>query len=35
LLLDIYEPDEAPVAPRPALVLVFGGAFQRGTRKTT
>jgi hypothetical protein len=33
LLLDIYEPDETPLAPRPALVLAFGGAFQRGTRK--
>jgi dienelactone hydrolase len=33
LLLDIYQPDEAPTAPRPALILAFGGAFQRGTRK--
>lgn len=33
LLLDIYEPDERPLAPRPALILAFGGAFQRGTRK--
>jgi dienelactone hydrolase len=33
LLLDIYEPDEAPTALRPALILAFGGAFQRGTRK--
>jgi acetyl esterase/lipase len=33
LLLDIYEPDEAPKAPRPALIMAFGGAFQRGTRK--
>jgi dienelactone hydrolase len=33
LLLDVYEPDERPTIPRPALVLAFGGAFQRGTRK--
>src|SRR6266702_412231 len=33
MLLDIYEPDEAPTALRPALILAFGGAFQRGTRK--
>jgi acetyl esterase/lipase len=33
LLLDIYEPAEQPTTPRPALILVFGGAFQRGSRK--
>jgi acetyl esterase/lipase len=33
LLLDVYEPDERPTSLRPALVLAFGGAFQRGTRK--
>jgi dienelactone hydrolase len=33
LLLDIYEPDELPTTLRPALILAFGGAFQRGSRK--
>lgn len=33
LLLDIYEPDETPSELRPALILAFGGAFQRGSRK--
>lgn len=33
LLLDVYSPIDAPRGLRPALVLAFGGAFQRGTRK--
>jgi hypothetical protein len=33
LLLDIYAPGESSGKPRPALILAFGGAFQRGTRK--
>ena len=33
LLLDVYEPDDAPAgSPRPALVMAFGGAFHRGTK---
>ena len=35
LLLDIYEPDEAPVAPRPALVLVLAAPFSAAPGKTT
>lgn len=33
LLLDIYEPAEKTTGLRPALVMAFGGAFHRGTRK--
>jgi acetyl esterase/lipase len=33
LLLDIYEPAERSRELRPALILAFGGAFQRGSRK--
>lgn len=34
LLLDIYEPVQPNQGlPRPALILAFGGAYQRGTRK--
>lgn len=33
LQLDIYEPVEATTSLRPALIMAFGGAFHRGTRK--
>jgi predicted esterase len=33
LLLDIYEPAEKTTGLRPALIMAFGGAFHRGTRK--
>jgi acetyl esterase/lipase len=33
LMLDIYEPQGCFDGLRPALVLAFGGAYQRGTRK--
>jgi dienelactone hydrolase len=34
MLLDVYEPPAAAGgAPRPAIVLVFGGAFHRGTKE--
>lgn len=34
LLMDIHEPSQAaPAGGRPALVLAFGGAFHRGSRK--
>lgn len=33
LLLDVYAPVDLSRALRPALILAFGGAFQRGTRK--
>jgi acetyl esterase/lipase len=33
LLLDVYAPADVSGALRPALILAFGGAFQRGTRK--
>ena len=33
LLLDVYAPADVSRALRPALILAFGGAFQRGTRK--
>lgn len=35
LLLDVYEPEgSAANSPRPAIVLVFGGAFHRGTKES-
>ncbi len=35
LALDIYAPESAPSgAPRPALIMAFGGAFHRGTKET-
>lgn len=33
--LDVYAPDDASAAaPRPALILAFGGAFHRGTKES-
>ncbi|MDR3454915.1 MAG: alpha/beta hydrolase [Rhodoferax sp.] len=32
LMLDIYEPAEKTVRPRPALIMAFGGAFHRGSK---
>lgn len=34
LKLDVYEPVQDAGAPRPALVLAFGGAFHRGSKET-
>jgi acetyl esterase/lipase len=35
LALDVYEPEGGPAgAPRPALILAFGGAFHRGNKET-
>jgi hypothetical protein len=33
LSFDIFEPDETPTAPRPAQIVAFGSAFERGARK--
>ncbi len=33
LKLDMYQPLDAGDAPRPALIMAFGGAFHRGSRK--
>lgn len=32
LKLDIYQPRDSNAAPRPALILAFGGAFHRGSK---
>ncbi|MET4387263.1 dienelactone hydrolase [Bradyrhizobium sp. F1.4.3] len=32
LKLDVYEPRDGQTAPRPALILAFGGAFHRGSK---
>jgi acetyl esterase/lipase len=33
LLVDVYAPADDASGPRPALILAFGGAHQRGSRK--
>jgi acetyl esterase/lipase len=33
LLVDVYQPADPGTTPRPALILAFGGAHQRGSRK--
>lgn len=35
LLLDVYEPENAPPGPRPAVVAIHGGGFSGGTRADT
>lgn len=33
LTMDLYLPDRGPSAPRPAIVMAFGGAFHRGSKE--
>jgi acetyl esterase/lipase len=35
LWMDVYQPDGEASAPRPAVIMTFGGAFHRGIPRTT